>query len=273
MDRTVTASVRYIDPAWRDAAEPPRIGSGSSRRSTTSYYDVTIGDARSADEPFGLDTAGFQLASLPDPPLPADVVASRSAERGAYHRRVLDLVASVTGADRVLLLADLVRTEDRSDFNTAYSRFVHCDYSRDRFDAMTANLLQRRGVEPDPAWRYAWYNTWQPFDHPVAQDHLTMLDVRSLAPGDIIAYRYTGYTDDPGDEGGLVAAPVHNPRHQWWYYPAMSTDEILLTKQLDERPGRAEQCPHTSFTDPTAPADAPPRRSIEVRTLAVFADR
>jgi hypothetical protein len=31
--------------------------------------------------------------------------------------------------------------------------------------------------------------------------------------------------------------------------------------------GRARFAPHTAFTDPTAPPDAPPRESIEVRAL------
>ena len=31
--------------------------------------------------------------------------------------------------------------------------------------------------------------------------------------------------------------------------------------------GRARFMPHTSFTDPTTPADAFPRESIELRTL------
>ena len=28
---------------------------------------------------------------------------------------------------------------------------------------------------------------------------------------------------------------------------------------------------HSAFTDPTTPADAPPRESIEIRTIAFFA--
>ena len=44
--------------------------------------------------------------------------------------------------------------------------------------------------------------------------------------------------------------------------------EALLLKCFDsETDGRARFAPHGAFTDPTAPADAPPRESIEVRTL------
>ena len=31
-----------------------------------------------------------------------------------------------------------------------------------------------------------------------------------------------------------------------------------------------DKAPHSAFTDPTAPADAPPRESIEFRTIAFF---
>ncbi len=47
----------------------------------------------------------------------------------------------------------------------------------------------------------------------------------------------------------------------------MRADEALLLKCFDSKTDRARFAPHSAFTDPTAPADAPPRESIEVRTL------
>jgi hypothetical protein len=47
--------------------------------------------------------------------------------------------------------------------------------------------------------------------------------------------------------------------------------EALVFKVYDsERDGRARFTPHTSFEDPSTPPGAPPRQSIEVRTLAFF---
>ena len=69
-----------------------------------------------------------------------------------------------------------------------------------------------------------------------------------------------------------MAAPVHNPAHQFWYFPLMETSEVLVFKQLESRPGRAAYCPHTSFDVLEAAEDSPPRRSIETRVLAVFED-
>ena len=50
----------------------------------------------------------------------------------------------------------------------------------------------------------------------------------------------------------------------------MTPDEILVFKQMDGRKNRSVYCPHTSFDIPDTPEDAPPRRSIEGRLLAVF---
>ncbi|MFX6888168.1 CmcJ/NvfI family oxidoreductase, partial [Acinetobacter baumannii] len=60
----------------------------------------------------------------------------------------------------------------------------------------------------------------------------------------------------------------YNPAHRWYYVPRMTADEALLLKCYDSATdGRTRFCPHTAFVDPTTPADAAPRESIEVRTL------
>jgi hypothetical protein len=41
-------------------------------------------------------------------------------------------------------------------------------------------------------------------------------------------------------------------------------------KCFDSDEGRARFTAHTAFDDPTSPAEAPARESIEVRTLAFF---
>ena len=118
---------------------------------------------------------------------------------------------------------------------------------------------------PQENWTYAWYNTWQPFDHQVQNNPLAFIGWGSLPLPDVIDYFYTGHNQD-----SLVAAPVYNPDHRWWYFPLMETTEILIVKQLDSRPGRAVYCPHTSFDMPGAAPDSLPRRSFETRLLAVF---
>ena len=73
------------------------------------------------------------------------------------------------------------------------------------------------------------------------------------------------------DRVGQTYRLMHNPRHRWVYFPRMRRDEALVFKVYDSaKDGRARFTPHTSFDDPTTPAGAAPRQSIEARALAFF---
>jgi hypothetical protein len=51
----------------------------------------------------------------------------------------------------------------------------------------------------------------------------------------------------------------------------MQADEAVLIRCFDSAPeGAARFSAHTGFDDPTSPPDAPPRESLEVRTLVFF---
>jgi len=53
----------------------------------------------------------------------------------------------------------------------------------------------------------------------------------------------------------------------------MSKDECLVFKVYDKRSDVPRFVFHTAFDDPTTPSDAPPRRSVEVRAIAVYPER
>jgi hypothetical protein len=70
------------------------------------------------------------------------------------------------------------------------------------------------------------------------------------------------------DRIGETYAVTYNPGQRWFYAPGMLPSEALLLKCYDSADdGRARFAPHSAFTDPAAPADAPPRQSIELRCL------
>jgi hypothetical protein len=51
----------------------------------------------------------------------------------------------------------------------------------------------------------------------------------------------------------------------------MTRDEAILIKCYDSaKDGRARFSLHSAFTDPTSPANAKPRQSIEIRTFAFW---
>jgi hypothetical protein len=67
-------------------------------------------------------------------------------------------------------------------------------------------------------------------------------------------------------------AYLHNDEHRWWYCADMTRDEAYVFRGFDSDPARAEQVPHSAFTDQSCPADAPPRASIEIRMFAFYAE-
>jgi len=260
----VPAKVRYINSEWKDSEEPPRIGSKESRRENTNYQDVTVLDARPRLDrgEIGLEKTGFMLTKNKTS---CSDFKDEDVIRSKYLPEMLDLVCQLTGAKAAYHYGFLVRTEKPVDFNDGYARFVHCDYNVKRIVSMSHDVIRDNGAEPRENDTYAWFNTWQPFDNPAINNPLTFIDAASLSKGDVIDYYYTGRGRD-----SLVAAPVYNPSHRWYYFPEMKLDEVIVLKQMDQRPGKVMYCPHTSFDNPLGGDSKPPRRSIETRVVAVF---
>ena len=96
---------------------------------------------------------------------------------------------------------------------------------------------------------------------------LVVMDASTLQREDIINYSASE------DGKGKAAVPLYREDQELYYVPDMRPDEVLVIKQMDTRPGRAFVSPHTSFADPTSPADAPERESIDIRFMCVFPKR
>jgi hypothetical protein len=106
-------------------------------------------------------------------------------------------------------------------------------------------------------------NVWRPIRGPLKDTPLAVCDASTVKPEQLVPSDLV-YKDRVGETYGVT----FDPRHRWFYAPDMQTDEALLLKCYDSSTdGRARFAPHTAFTDPTTPADAPPRESIEIRTL------
>ena len=115
------------------------------------------------------------------------------------------------------------------------------------------------------AGRFAVINVWKPVVGPVESMPLAVCEATSMTQDDFVEteLRYS-------DRTGEIYSVTHRPEHRWHYYPAMSATEALLLKCYDSDPAVARFTAHSAFVDPGSPADAPPRQSVEVRTLAFF---
>jgi hypothetical protein len=261
----VSARIRYLNPDWRGRKEIPRIDSRDSRRSNTRFYDVQIEDARplQASGALDLDTNGFVL--MPHATQVRDFGDAAEIRR-TYYPEVKALLRQLTGADDLAILHHVIRREDASEFNAAYARYVHCDFSEARARDFSHRLMLESGLctaRETGKFDFAWYNTWQPIEREVQKNPLTLIDTRTVRREDFYEYVF--------DEDGVASMPLYSSDHRHYYFPRMQTSELLVFKQLDSRTEQTSLCAHTSFDDSTSPDDAPRRRSIEVRFMCVFA--
>jgi hypothetical protein len=106
-------------------------------------------------------------------------------------------------------------------------------------------------------------NLWRPIRGPLYDAPLAVCDAKSVDPADLVSSDLV-YRDRVGETYSVT----YNSAHGWYYVPEMRRDEALLLKCCDTLDdGRARFMPHSAFTDPTTPAGAPPRESIELRSL------
>ncbi len=265
----IRAQVGYLNSEWKGREERPKILSGTTRRANTSPRTVQIEDARPLHErdALDLDRSGFTLVRHRSSV--RDFRDSREV-RQKYLPEMAALLRSVTGADQVFPHAYYqLRSEDPENFLNAYSLYVHCDYAVRLSGTLGQGLLREHDsplADDTDGWSFAWYNIWRPIEREVQTNPLTLLDASTLDPADVVE-------DHPaeGSEDMVASLPIFNERQRLYYFPRMQTDEVLVFKQLDTRPDKAQVRSHTSFEHPNTPRDALERRSIELRMMCAFA--
>ena len=264
----ISASVSYLVPGSErpyytlhrtPEQEPARSVRGDRR-------DMHVVDGRTLDPPPCLEREGVEKVAWDA--VPEDEHDQEGVERDFYPQ-VEALVREATGAPSVHAFDHNVRSSNRALADGMRIQrpvfLAHNDYTeksgpqrvRDLFPATAENLL---------AGRVAVINVWKPIRVPALDSPLAICDAQTIQARDMIEtdLRYA-------DRTGEIYSFAHSPKHRWLYYPAMQPSETLLIKCYDSRRNRARFTAHTAITDPGTPKDAPPRQSIEVRTLAFFA--
>ena len=264
----VSAGLHYtLDTGVKPVNET--FGPGNIRRKTTGtveLHPVRIRDGRPLARQFNFERNGFVF------------VEHRTAMRdffdaeelkSVYYREVEELVKKISGAARVVVFDHTLRSGDEAEREAKQIRepvlSVHNDYTE------WSGPQRVRELVPDEAEellkkRFAIIQVWRAVARPIESNPLAIADARSLASADLIAAerRYPHRV-------GETYRVAYNPAHQWYYFPRMRREEALVFKVYDsEKDGRARFTAHTSFVDPTTPPGAPPRQSIEARTLAFF---
>jgi hypothetical protein len=265
LDVTLTYSVdtgaRPVSLVAAPGESDKRVGGGSSES-----RQVMLRNGRRHIGEFDIEKHGFRFVRHDT--RVADFYDEDEIRR-VYYPEMEDLVKAETGAKRVVVFDHTLRTDDRGLREAAkireVVRRVHNDYT-DWSGPQRVRDLMGSEAEELLAHRFAVIQTWRPIRHPVESWPLAIADARSLAPEDMFVTerRYP-------DRVGQTSAITWNPEHRWYWFPQMRPDEALVFKTFESmKDGRARFTAHTAFDDPTTPANARPRESIEIRTLAFF---
>lgn len=267
IEANLTYIVRPTEKPINYAYEPPP--DAVQRSATPDIHPVSIYDGRSIASKFSLDQEGFALANAQT--VVQDFYDEDEVQQ-VYYPEAEQLVKEQTGAVRVVVFDHVVRNAARSQAGINKIREpvkrVHNDYTANSGYSRGRWVLNRIGEDPDILLerRFSIINVWRAVATPIQDSPLAVGDARSIAPDDWIASDLV-YPDRVGETYGVT----YNRLHKWFYFPLMHRDQALLIKCFDSlEDGTARFSAHSAFDDPTSPADAPPRESIELRTLVFY---
>ena len=263
---TVEAELNYLAPMSERPRnytyEPPP---GTPRSNVVAEpHKVVIRDARPIASGLSLDREGFALVRQKSK---VRDFYDDDEVRGVYYPEAEAAIKEATGADRVFIFDHTVRrrvpgAEDRRDGLRQPVARVHVDHT-DRSGPQRVRDLIPDEAETLLQGRVQIINLWRPIRGPLRNSPLAVCDARTVSPDDLVASDLV-YPQRTGETYQVL----YDDAHRWFYVPDMLAEEALLLKCYNSASdGRARFAPHTAFTDPNTPQDAPPRESIEIRSL------
>ena len=266
----VEATVNYVvDNGIRPVTYIAEMGESNRRDEVPDHRTVPIYDARPVADQLTLDSNGFAFQRQET--AVTDFLDSSQIE-SIYNPEVEKIVAAATGASRVLVFDHTLRVADE-DTRTSHKlrepvHVVHNDYTDLSAPQRIRDLLPADEAEAALKKRYVYVNVWRSIKGTVEEIPLGICDAQSLVDDDMILMDLK-YKDRVGE----IHRTRYSPDHRWVYFPQMQPDELILLKCYDtELDGRARWTAHTAFEDPTSPANAARRQSIETRTIAFYDD-
>jgi hypothetical protein len=267
----VEASLNYLVDTGIKPVTYSNAPGGNKQTDHTGQYEahaVIIRNGRTVVDRFSLEREGFSFINHETK---VRDFYDENEVKTVYYAEIEQLVKDATGASKVLVFDHTLRAADEVTREEkqigAPVRRVHNDYTEWSGPQRVRDLLPPGEAAELLKHRFAVIQVWRPIRNPVQSAPLAIADGRSLSNENLIATerRYP-------DRVGEIYHITFNPDHRWYYFPKMQRNEALIFKTYDsEKDGRARWTAHAAFDDPTSPPDAPPRESIEMRTLAFFA--
>ena len=268
---TVQAPINFMLHAQ---AEKPRVlmsadhAVANERLGKFQTVALPILDGRGLTPPAGLDAEGFALTAFPTA---VTDFLDEDQITGVYYPEIIELLKRETGAADVHIFDHTVRIQDDAKRQAAARRLpvlvAHNDYTEKSGPKRVRDVMDADNAERFLGNRFAMINVWRSIGESADRTPLAMADGRTLTAEDYIATDLV-YENRVGE----IYQNAHSAGQRWYWYPGMTRDEAVLLKCFDTATdGRTRYTAHSAFENPAAPANTPPRESIEVRTMVRFA--
>jgi len=228
-------------------------------------HEVTIHDMRPIREKLSFDRNGFVLV---DQHSEVTDFTDKVEIETAYAAEIEALVTRLTGAAKVVTFGPIIRTNAGGTHGHNQPAFgAHVDYGDRTVRDFTYDLLPKEEADRRLQGRYMLINLWRPIV-PVESAPLAVCDASTVHREDLFDSEVVGGLGDFNRRSLWGFNLAWTPDHRWYWVPGMQPQEVLAFKLFDSNPDAVQFTAHSAFDDPTAPADAAPRQSIEIRTIA-----
>ena len=266
--RTIEADVNFCGEL--DYKPHATLGSKEGGNSATERLDqlkivahrVSIEDGSSAAPDLDLDRNGFVHLHHPSKVTDFKDVAQI---KGVYRAEIRALLTSLVHPDIIEFPenAGAYRASQAGLDENKTALMAHLDFTEKGAHHAVDQEFSNRQKD---VRRWAYIKIWRalspvaPVDVPFA-----LLDSQTLSEKDIVLVD-TEYRHIPGVTES--AALHYSPEQRWIYFSQMKRDDIIIFKNYDSDPTKNFMAGHTAFVDTSAPADAAPRSSYEIRAYA-----
>jgi hypothetical protein len=249
--------VRYVD--WPEEEHKAHRPAYESRR-------MRIENGRTCGEDFTLPSHGFRLLAHKTA---VENFYDEDDVLQVYYPETEQLIKQQSGAARVYVFDHTLRTADESRLAERWIRNpvhgVHNDYTERSAPQRVRDFLPEEADDLLNG-RYGIIQTWRPINKPVESEPLALIDGSTIPEVGFIPYQRR-YKDRTGETYHIS----YSPEHRWYYFPRMTRDEVIVFKVFDTDPSAGVRfTAHSAFDDPTTPAGANIRESIEMRALVFY---
>ena len=268
--KTVKGSLYFLDRSdgkpviqMSEIHSEPNVRSGEFRDIT-----VTLRDARCLAQKPSLDREGFALGRFE-----TRVTDFYNEDQIAdvYYPEIEQFLKSVTDATSVHIFDHTIRVEDEATRTERAVRLpvatIHNDYTEWSGPKRVRDVMPKTDAEHYLSHRFTMVNVWRSIGASAERMPLAMADAQTIQPDDFVATDLV-YQDRKGE----IFQVRHSTGQDWFYFPDMQPDEVVLLKCFDNDTNCPTRCTaHGAFENPLADTQVPPRESIEVRTMISYA--